>query len=177
MIETGETASARREGEFAARLGIALQLLDHCRANEWAGHDPYDALNSRLFTILPMLDRRIPRLVLTQLLKRLPWNLRSLLSIPKTQNPKALALILGSQIRLHRLGLLVRTDQIDAVADRLVQLRSPSIDDWCWGYSFPWQTRTVRGAARDAQPGVHRHSSPTPSSTPTSCAATPPMPR
>ena len=62
---------------------------------------------------------------------------------PETQNPKALALILGSQIRLHRLGLLVRTDQIDAVADRLVQLRSPSIDDWCWGYSFPWQTRTV----------------------------------
>jgi hypothetical protein len=27
-----------------------LKLLAYCRANDWAGYDPYDALNSRLFT-------------------------------------------------------------------------------------------------------------------------------
>jgi hypothetical protein len=30
--------------------GAALSLLAYCRANDWAGHDPYDALNSRIFT-------------------------------------------------------------------------------------------------------------------------------
>jgi len=27
----------------------ALKLLAYCKANEWAGYDPYDALNSRVF--------------------------------------------------------------------------------------------------------------------------------
>src|SRR5436853_5438716 len=27
--------------------------------------------------------------------------------------------------------------------DRLHHLRSPGTSYWCWGYSFPWQTRTV----------------------------------
>jgi hypothetical protein len=36
------------------------------------------------------------------------------------------------------------------MVDRLISLRSPGTAYWCWGYSFPWQTRTVvvpRGAA------------------------------
>ena len=28
-------------------------LLAYCRANDWAGYDPYDALNSELFKALP----------------------------------------------------------------------------------------------------------------------------
>ena len=27
--------------------------------------------------------------------------------------------------------------------ERLRDLRSPGMDYWCWGYSFPWQTRTI----------------------------------
>ena len=27
--------------------------------------------------------------------------------------------------------------------DRLIALRSPGVSYWCWGYSFPWQTRTI----------------------------------
>ncbi len=34
---------------------IILKLLAYCRANDWAGYDPYDALNSRLFGALPFL--------------------------------------------------------------------------------------------------------------------------
>lgn len=86
-------------------IRVATQkLLVYCRANEWAGYDPYDALNSRLFAAVPILDRRIPRLVLTQALKRLPVNVRPLLAIPKTQNPKALALFLSAFIKLSRWG-------------------------------------------------------------------------
>ena len=36
-----------------------LKLLDYCKKNDWAGYDPYDALNSKLFTALPFLDFRL----------------------------------------------------------------------------------------------------------------------
>ena len=121
----------------------ALKLLNYCRANDWAGYDPYDALNSRFFESLPFLDSKIPRLVLTQALKRSPVNLRPLLRIPKTQNPKGLALFLNSLLRLSRAGLLKEEGIITTLAEKLVALRSPNTDYWCWGYSFPWQTRTV----------------------------------
>src|SRR5260370_38996750 len=86
-------------------IRVATQkLLVYCRANERAGYDPYDALSSRLFAAVPMLDRRIPRLVLTQALKRLPVNVRPLLAIPKTQISKGLALILSAFINLPRMG-------------------------------------------------------------------------
>ena len=126
-----------------------LRLVDYCRANDWAGHDPYDALNSKVFRTLPFLQTRVPRIALTQIIKRSPINLRGLLVIAKTQNPKALALFLTALLKLDKLGLLSDTDIIDGLVSRLVELRSPNTDYFCWGYSFPWQTRTLlvpRGA-------------------------------
>jgi len=69
-----------------------LKLLAYCQANDWAGYDPYDAVNSPVFAALPFLNSRFPRLFLTQALKRSPINIRRMLGIPKTQNPKAIAL-------------------------------------------------------------------------------------
>jgi hypothetical protein len=118
------------------------KLLAYCRANEWAGYDPYDAVNSRLFAAVPLLNSRIPRLVLTQLLKRSPLNIRSLLLIPKTQNPKALAVFLAAFVKLSKGGFGDHGDLIPLMVQRLKELRSEGVHYWCWGYSFPWQTRT-----------------------------------
>src|SRR5512139_2210165 len=85
---------------------VTLKLLAYCQANDWAGYDPYDALNSKIFETLPFLDFRLFRLGLTQLLKRSPVNFRPLLLIPKTQNPKAIALFLMAFLKLKKLGLL-----------------------------------------------------------------------
>lgn len=120
-----------------------LSLLAYCRANEWQGHDPYDALNSRVLRLLPFIDSRIPRLALTQLLKRSPINFRSLLLVPKTSNPKGLALSLAALLRLSKIGLLDEEDLIERMVEQLMALRSPNTPYWCWGYSFPWQGRTV----------------------------------
>lgn len=127
------------------------KLLAYCRQNNWAGHDPYDALNSGLFKSLPILDSRIPRLALTQILKRSPINIRSLARVPKTQNPKALALFLRALLKLpdssidtHEDGLEgSRKDLVRYMIDRLTALRSPGISYSAWGYSFPWQGRYV----------------------------------
>ena len=125
-------------------IRVATQkLLVYCQANDWAGYDPYDALNSRLFAAVPMLDRRIPRLVLTQALKRLPVNVRPLLAIPKTQNPKALALFLSAFTKLHRIGVKDQPELIALMIERLSAVRSAGVAYSCWGYSFPWQTRTI----------------------------------
>ncbi|MBZ5634704.1 MAG: hypothetical protein LAO55_16400 [Acidobacteriia bacterium] len=118
----------------------ANKLLTYCRSNDWAGYDPYDALNSPLFKALPVLDRQIPRLVLTQLLKRSPFSVRKILGVPKTQNPKAMALFLTALLRAPELA---NEETISSIKSRLIALRSPSSPYWCWGYSFPWQTRTL----------------------------------
>ena len=129
-----------------------LKLLDYCKKNDWAGYDPYDAVNSKLFRLLPFLDRRLPRLVLTQLLKRSPIDFRRLLMVPKTQNPKGLALFLMAFLKLRKLGLLESDDLIRLMIQKLIDLKSPINPSnpitttnpyFCWGYSFPWQTRTI----------------------------------
>lgn len=117
------------------------KLLDYCRRNDWAGYDPYDALNSRVFRILPFLNSRFPRLVLTQALKRSPINLRPLLLIQKAQNPKAIGLFLSAFVKLSGANLVDAESLIELMIERLIALRSQGTDYWCWGYSFPWQTR------------------------------------
>jgi hypothetical protein len=119
----------------------ALKLLTYCRANNWAGYDPYDALNSEIFKALPFLNFRVPRLVLTQTLKRSPINIRPLALVPKTQNPKAIGLFLSAFVNLSKAGIADREGLVEAMVGRLVALRSKNVPYWCWGYSFPWQMR------------------------------------
>jgi hypothetical protein len=122
---------------------VVLKFLSYCQAEDWAGFEPYDALNSKVFSALPLLDSEIPRLVLTQAFKRSPLNLRSLVLIPKTQNPKALGLFLSAFVKLSSIGVAIERDYPELMIEKLVALRSQGVPYWCWGYNFPWQTRTV----------------------------------
>ena len=69
-------------------LENVLTLLDYCKRNNWAGYDPYDALNSRLFNATPFRHSKLCRLASTQVLKRLPFNLRPLLLIKQRAEPQ-----------------------------------------------------------------------------------------
>ena len=105
-----------------AQLGSKIQKLwSYCQANDWAGYDPYDATNSNIFAALPFLNSRIPRLVLTQALKRSPLNFRRLLRIPKTQNPKAIALFLSAFLKLERNGVAKAGDLVEPLIGRGVK--------------------------------------------------------
>lgn len=118
-----------------------LKLMEYCRANNWMGYDPYDALNSRFFRALPFLNFKAARLVLTQSVKRCPVNLRPVLMVRKSLNPKGIALFLSSFVKLERAGLLEDPSEIPEMAKRLLSLRSPDASYSCWGYNFDWQTR------------------------------------
>jgi hypothetical protein len=131
-------------GHPVTELKAALhKAVEYCNENDWAGYDPYDALNSRVFAKISFLQSRLPRIALTQLLKRSPVNLRGLLDVPKTQNPKALSLFLSAFAKLMSAGNTDYGHYSQYLVERLEALRSADQDYWCWGYSFPWQTRTV----------------------------------
>lgn len=130
-----------RKDDKAAVKKTTLELLDYCRANEWSGYDPYDALNSRVFRALPFLNFRLARLALTQGIKRSPVNLRPLLLVPKSPNPKGTALFLSSVIKLSKSAAPESAGLIPPLAGTLLAQRSPGRPHSCWGYSFDWQQR------------------------------------
>lgn len=130
--------------EWATDLDAVLQKLEtYCRTRDWAGFDPYDALNSEWFSRTPLARSRIARLALTQLLKRSPLDLRPALGIKPSRDPKATALFVMSYVIQARRGDEKARELADTLANRLLELRSPGTDNWCWGYSFPWQTRSL----------------------------------
>src|SRR3954447_8895374 len=62
------------------------------RARGYAGHDPFDALNSRVFQSTPLKRSRLARLAWTQAFKRSPVSPRSLALVPVGRNSKGSAL-------------------------------------------------------------------------------------
>ena len=120
----------------------ALEDLRHyIEVRDFAGVDPYDALNSPVLRLLSM-GTRWGRIGVIQGMKRCPIDLRRVLWIKEGHNPKALALILEGYVRLagysqndhyqlqirHLLGLL---------AGRISRTHSGH----GWGYNFDWQSR------------------------------------
>src|SRR5260370_25128128 len=108
-----------------------VKLLAYCRANDWAGYDPYDALNSKALKALPFLNFRLSRLVLTQALKRSPINIRRLMLIPKTQNPKAIALFLSALLKLSKIGVSNHDTLVSLMVYRVILLLFGCLPYWC----------------------------------------------
>jgi hypothetical protein len=119
------------------------QLWAWCRARDFAGHDPFDALNSRLFRATPLVGRsRLARLVWTQALKRSPINLRRLALVPPERNPKGTALFaLAALARLRTVGDAESEHEARALLDDLLRDALNCEGRAAWGYNFDWQGR------------------------------------
>jgi hypothetical protein len=120
----------------------ADRLISYCARSDWKGYDPYDALNSRLYRALPLLNFKVARLALTQGVKRCPLNIRPALLVPKSLSPKGAALFLSAFVKLSTIDRLPDPRMIPSLAERIVAMRSPGIRHYLWGYDFDWQTRT-----------------------------------
>jgi len=118
------------------------ELLSWCRQHDYAGHDPFDALNSRIFQATPLAKSRNARLIWTQLLKRSPADFRVLARVPAERNAKGIALFALAQIANYR---RVKTEECaDQARSLLFELLSMKLDRYsgaCWGYNFDWQSR------------------------------------
>src|SRR5262245_19513848 len=78
------------------------KLFSYCEANGFAGCDPFDGLNSRLFQLTALKQWRLARLAFLQLIKRSPVNLRSLVGVKTGVNPKGIALFALAELSRFR---------------------------------------------------------------------------
>ncbi|MDQ3666369.1 MAG: hypothetical protein M3410_07190 [Acidobacteriota bacterium] len=118
------------------------ELFAWCRTHNFAGHDPYDALNSRLFQATPLRHSRRARLAWTQFVKRSPIDLRSICLVPAGRNSKGIALFALAALANYRSS---KANEAEIEARQLVNdLLSMRLEGWsgaAWGYNFDWQSR------------------------------------
>jgi hypothetical protein len=110
------------------------QLLTWCRDRDFAGHDPFDALNSTVFQATPLANSRNARFIWTQLVKRSPVDLRAVTRVPAERNAKGIA--------LFALATLKRSEaEAQRLLSDLVGLKIEGYSGAAWGYNFDWQSR------------------------------------
>lgn len=120
------------------------KLDDWCREHDYSGHDPFDALNSRLFRALPLLSSsRAARLLWTQAFKRSPLSFRRLALVPAGRNSKGTALFALAALSEFRLtGAREAEEKARSLLRDLLAARLKSeTGATCWGYNFDWQGR------------------------------------
>lgn len=136
---------SKTETTYACERAIR-ELFSYCRAEGWAGYDPYDGLNSALARAASFGNKFL-RTAWTQAVKRSPINLRPLLGIQKGINPKGVALALRSVMLLAEARIETGApgdgfqEDFDLLSSMLAQTRSAGFEDACWGYNFDWQSR------------------------------------
>ena len=122
---------------------MAAGLQAFVESQGLAGYDPYDALNSPLVRVLT-LGTRWGRIGWTQLLRRLPINLRPVLRVPVAHNPKGVGLFLWGYAKRYaddrQPAFLERIGRLLAL---LLDIRSVGYSGNCWGYNFDWQSRAA----------------------------------
>lgn len=127
-----------------------LRLKDYCQFENYKGWDPYDGLNSKLFQATPLKQFSIARLVWIQMFKRNPLNLRSLFLVPKQHNAKGIGLFLEGYCNIFQFPESETNafgtkdeilEEINKLADLLIEMKSTGYSGACWGYNFDWQNR------------------------------------
>lgn len=123
---------------------IYADLFHWCRDRDFAGYDPFDALNSRLFQATPLRHSRFARLAWTQLLKRSPLNLRPVVFIPPEKNAKGIALFALALLAEYRRTRSAAAEQFaKELLDQLVNMKIAGWSGAAWGYNFDWQSRVL----------------------------------
>src|SRR5437764_2197388 len=119
------------------------ELWQWCRARDFAGYDPYDALNSRLFQATALKNSRTARLAWTQLHKRASIDLRRLVSIPRERNSKAIALFALAALADYRRNPTRKAEvQVRELLDDLIWMNFKGFSGAALGYNFDWQSRS-----------------------------------
>lgn len=134
------------------KINSFLSLKSYCESQDFAGWDPYDGLNSKVFQAMPLKHWDVARLAWIQGFKRSPINFRKLLLVPKGHNAKGIGLFLSGYCNLYQLAERGVTDfgtkeelleKIHYLAELLISLQSKGYSGACWGYNFDWQARRI----------------------------------
>ncbi|WP_216824739.1 prenyltransferase/squalene oxidase repeat-containing protein [Salinigranum rubrum] len=126
---------ALQDGQVRRTLDDALSWA---RERDYAGWDPYDGLNSPLFS--PVARNWFLRLVCMHGVNKFPVNLRPLLGVPKQRNPKGVALFAAAYLDRYAVdGDESDRENAERLLEWLERNQSSAFDAPCWGYNFDWQ--------------------------------------
>lgn len=126
-------------------------LKTYCEAQNFAGWDPYDGLNSKMFNATPLKHWGLARIAWIQGVKRSPVNFRKLLLVPKEHNAKGIGLFLTGYCNIYKAQQVSGRDdlgsqedvldKINYLANLLISIQSKGYSGACWGYNFDWQSK------------------------------------
>ena len=119
------------------------KLITYCEKESFKGYDPFDGLNSRIFSLLPFLKKSgLFQLVWIQFFKRSPLNFRYIAGIKKEHNPKGLGLFLSAYCNLYKSEPSRKyLDKIEYLIGQIKECQSKGYSGTCWGYNFDWQSK------------------------------------
>lgn len=128
---------------------IYNQLFTWCEKENFAGYDPFDGLNSKVFQTTPLKYFALPRLAWLQMVKRSGKNLRPILKIEKGINAKGIALFALSELSRFRATQEEKhAENAKQLIEKLLSLKIEIQDPkskihnrLAWGYNFDWQSR------------------------------------
>ncbi|WP_299127636.1 delta-aminolevulinic acid dehydratase [uncultured Winogradskyella sp.] len=128
------------------------KLKSYCESENFAGWDPYDGMNSKIFQALPLKHWDLARLAWIQGFKRSPINFRKILLVPKQHNSKGIALFLLGYCKLYKAAENGNVDfgtkaellkHINRLTKLLLSMKAEGYSGACWGYNFDWQARRL----------------------------------
>lgn len=119
------------------------KLKEYCEKESFKGFDPFDGLNSKIFTCFPKLNNsKIFKIIWLQFFKRSPVNFRKIAGVKKDYNSKGLGLFLSAYCLLYKKN---PDDELLKIIFFLVEqielCESEGYSGSCWGYNFDWQAR------------------------------------
>ena len=79
---------------------ILLEVLKAAEERDYSGYSKFDALNSSLLRTLSANNKWL-RLILIQIVKESPINLRPVLRVEKSRNPKGISLFSRAYLFLY----------------------------------------------------------------------------
>lgn len=122
------------------RKNILTDVLSAAEAQNYSGYSKFDALNSPLLMGLTCNNKWL-RFFFIQVVKELPFNIRPLLKVKKSKNPKGIALFARAYFFLYQLTSEKNyLEKGEALLQWLLEHPSTGCQHLCWGYNFVWQS-------------------------------------
>jgi uncharacterized protein YyaL (SSP411 family) len=131
--------NTRQQQATISQRRIFDSVLTWSTARDFCGYNKHDGLNSPI--LMKMLGwSKWSRISAIQLVMRSPWNIRPLLGVRPTYNPKGLGLfIMACTDAWKATGDAGYLAQATALAEKLRELQQPTRSGKAWGYHYPWQ--------------------------------------
>ena len=118
---------------------VLIDILDSAEEQNYSGYSKFDALNSPFLMSITFGNKWL-RLIFTQIVKELPFNIRSLLKVKKSRNPKGIALFARAYFSLYqKTNKAEHLEKGESLIKWLLEKPSPGCNNLCWGYNFVWQ--------------------------------------